>query len=76
MVENLDVAMPNELVIKLMSKLRPAQESIIKKRYFGDKILTLEEIGKSYNITRERVRQLERQSINIFNSSVIFCNAP
>lgn len=67
-VENLDVAMPNELVIKLMSKLRPAQESIIKKRYFGDKILTLEEIGKSYNITRERVRQLERQSIDIFNS--------
>lgn len=67
-IENLDFSMPDELVIKLMRKLKPAQESIIKKRYFGDKILTLEEIGKLHNITRERVRQLEKKSIDIFNS--------
>lgn len=67
-IENLDLSMPDELVVKLMRKLRPAQESIIKKRYFGDKVLTLEEIGKLHNITRERVRQLEKKSINIFNS--------
>lgn len=67
-IENLDFSMPDELVIQLMRKLKPAQESIVKKRYFGDKILTLEEIGKLHNITRERVRQLEKKSINVFNS--------
>ncbi len=38
---------------------------IIQSRFFLDKKKTLEEIGKSLSITRERVRQLENGAINV-----------
>ena len=49
----------------LETRLTEKEADVIKKR-FGledDKPRTLEEIGKEYNITRERVRQIEAKAI-------------
>jgi RNA polymerase primary sigma factor len=45
--------------------LNPREERIIRLRYgLEDNIIhTLEEIGKEYGITRERVRQIEVRAI-------------
>lgn len=49
---------------------------VISKRYrFDDKYkirkpVTLEEIGKNYSITRERVRQIEKESLEIMNRAI------
>ena len=34
------------------------------------KPVTLEEIGKHYSITRERVRQIEKESLEIMNRAI------
>lgn len=49
-----------EDVAKVLKKLTPREEAIIKLRYgFDLPEQTLEQVGKRYNITRERVRQIE-----------------
>ena len=48
---------------KLFSNLEPREYVIIRDRYLGNKIDTLENIGGKYGITRERVRQVERVSL-------------
>jgi RNA polymerase primary sigma factor len=48
-----------------LSKLTPREEEIIKLR-FGidqDTTYTLDEIGKRFNLTRERIRQIERSAL-------------
>lgn len=48
---------------QLVSGLSPRSQEIIFSRYgvFGGSAMTLEEIGKKYHITRERVRQIIRE---------------
>ena len=38
----------------------------------GRKPLTLDEVGELYGITRERVRQLERRSLNRLRSDDLY----
>ena len=49
----------------LLSTLSPREEKILRLRFGLDDGIarTLEEIGKEYNITRERVRQIEAKSL-------------
>lgn len=49
----------------LVEELDEREKSILKQRYGldGSDIYTLEEIGKSLNITRERVRQIEKRTL-------------
>ena len=55
-----------EQIEKVLSQLNPREREVIKMR-FGlmedQSDLTLEEIGKAENITRERVRQIESSAI-------------
>jgi RNA polymerase primary sigma factor len=46
---------------KMVNSLDPREASIIKLRFGleGEKELTLEEVGKKFKVTRERIRQLE-----------------
>ena len=52
------------MVRKAMVALDDRERHIIRNRFglLGGKELTLEEIGKSLNLSRERVRQLEREA--------------
>lgn len=46
---------------RMVNSLDPREASIIKMRFGleGEKELTLEEVGKKFKVTRERIRQLE-----------------
>jgi RNA polymerase primary sigma factor len=52
-------------VNKLLTDLAEREREILKLRYGldGYDIHTLEEIGQSFNITRERVRQIEKRTL-------------
>jgi RNA polymerase primary sigma factor len=57
--------MYKQRVDKMLKTLNPREERIIRLRYgLEDNIIhTLEEIGREYGITRERVRQIEVRAI-------------
>jgi len=56
-----------ELFVELLSKLSEREQDVLKQRYHLvselEKKSTLKQIGDIYNITRERVRQIEREAI-------------
>ncbi|HNP75274.1 MAG TPA: sigma factor-like helix-turn-helix DNA-binding protein [bacterium] len=56
---------PKEVLDSLFFKLSDKERDVIARRFglVGDRRYTLEEIGKHYGITRERVRQIENLSI-------------
>lgn len=49
----------------VLDELTPREASIIARRYgiFGNSKATLEEIGQSYKLTRERIRQIEEKGL-------------
>ncbi|MDP3741040.1 MAG: sigma factor-like helix-turn-helix DNA-binding protein [bacterium] len=56
---------PQSLVIEFLEKLPPREKQILLSRYGlqDGNPLTLETIGKKMNLTRERVRQIEKDAI-------------
>jgi len=53
------------IVWSAVAGLRPRETDVIKKR-FGlkdDRDMTLEEIGRQYDVTRERIRQIEAKAL-------------
>jgi len=59
--DNLEKNMISEQTLKTLKTLTPKEEKVIRMRYgIGlDRDYTLEEIGKYFDVTRERVRQIE-----------------
>ena len=59
--------MPVNLVLDLLASLKDRDREILSKRFGldGAEIETLEAIGKRYKLTRERVRQIEKDSLNL-----------
>ncbi len=56
----------SESVKSILATLSPREEKIIRLR-FGigeDAEYTLEEIGKRFNVSRERIRQIEKKALN------------
>jgi hypothetical protein len=53
------------LVLKLLNSLSPREQKVLKMRNGipPDKVSTLSEIGLQYDITKERVRQIERKTL-------------
>ena len=63
---------PKQSVKKLLLALPEMSRDIIIKRYGLGKnpdLMTLDAIGKSYGITRERVRQIENHAIAAIRKS-------
>ncbi|BBA85023.1 RNA polymerase sigma factor RpoD [endosymbiont of Rhynchophorus ferrugineus] len=65
-------------VIKnILSELNPREEKVIRMRFGIDMNTdyTLEEVGKKFNVTRERIRQIEAKALkklkNINNSNIL-----
>jgi RNA polymerase primary sigma factor len=55
-----------EEVRELLLDLKPIEADILRQR-FGlddDRELTLKEIGEKYNLSRERIRQLQEQALS------------
>lgn len=54
-----------EEINKILNQLKPREKEILTLRYglAGGKIHTLEEVGQQFDITRERVRQIEKKTL-------------
>ena len=54
-----------EQIGKVLSDLTPREEQVLRKRFgLGEKSdHTLEEVGKLFNVTRERIRQIEAKAL-------------
>ena len=55
-----------ERVTSILATLSPREEKIIRLRFgIGERAeFTLEEIGKRFNVSRERIRQIEKKALN------------
>jgi RNA polymerase primary sigma factor len=60
-----DEAMRKELLRKILSTLSHRERRVLELRYGldGEDPRTLEDIGSMFNVTRERIRQIENQSL-------------
>ena len=63
--EAADALLQNELLRRVVADLPSRQRQIIELRYGldGREPRTLEEVGRVFNLTRERIRQIEQRSL-------------
>jgi RNA polymerase primary sigma factor len=54
-----------EQLIEVLDTLTPREEKVLKLRFGLDdgRARTLEEVGKEFNVTRERIRQIEAKAL-------------
>lgn len=57
--------MLKEQLLQVLTTLTPREEKVLRLRYGLDdsKPRTLEEVGKEFNVTRERIRQIEAKAL-------------
>jgi RNA polymerase primary sigma factor len=55
----------SEQIASVLADLTPREEQVLRKRFgIGEKSdHTLEEVGKLFNVTRERIRQIEAKAL-------------
>lgn len=66
---------PKQVTKNLLSVLSPRSQEVLERRYGlgkNTKKETLESIGKSYGITRERVRQIENHAIATIHKADVY----
>jgi len=58
-------ALRRENITRVLASLPPREREVIEMRYgiVGGRSRTLEEVGRAFNITRERVRQIENRTL-------------
>ena len=58
-------AVLKEQMLSVLHKLTPREEMVLRLRYGIDdgRPRTLEEVGKEFNVTRERIRQIEAKAL-------------
>jgi RNA polymerase primary sigma factor len=63
--EALNASMRKDRLTHILSQLSPRQRSVLEHRFGlnGRDPCTLEEVGRIFNVTRERIRQIEAQSL-------------
>jgi len=73
-IEDKKIASPGEAAVnrilkehtkKVLSTLTPKEEKVLRMRFgIGEKAEhTLEKVGQDYNLTRERIRQIEEKAL-------------
>ncbi len=57
--------MLKETILSVLNMLTPREEKVLRLRYGVDdgRPRTLEEVGKEFNVTRERIRQIEAKAL-------------
>ena len=63
--EAAETAMRRETLLKILSTLSEREREVIQLRYGldGRAPLTLDEVGRAFNVTRERIRQIEHHTL-------------
>ena len=63
--DSVAVTMLKEQLLGVLDTLTPREEKVLRLRYGIDdgKPRTLEEVGKEFNVTRERIRQIEAKAL-------------
>ena len=61
-----EVELRKETLREILATLSSRQRRVLELRYGlnGEHPCTLEEVGKTFNVTRERIRQIERDGLN------------
>ena len=59
-----------QILIKALAKLNEREQYIVKNRMLTDTPQTLDEIGDKFQISRERVRQIEKRAFEKLSSEV------
>ena len=62
-----------EQLRSVLETLTEKEKKVLELRYglFGGKVKTLEEIGKEFHVTRERVRQIETKAMQKLNQPFV-----
>ena len=57
--------MLKETLLNVLNSLTPREEKVLRLRYGVDdgRPRTLEEVGREFNVTRERIRQIESKAL-------------
>lgn len=63
-------AFKKQILAKSLAKLSEREQYIVKNRMLTENPLTLDEIGETFNISRERVRQIEKRAFEKLSSEV------
>jgi RNA polymerase primary sigma factor len=58
-----------EIIKQSIKKLSPREKTVIIRRIFEGK--TFQEIGKEFDVTRERIRQIESKAAEIMYKTII-----
>ena len=63
--EKAEAAMLREHLLQVLSTLTPREQEVLIMRYGikDSRPKTLEEVGKEFNVTRERIRQIEAKAL-------------
>ena len=63
--DSVAATMLKEQLLRVLDTLTPREEKVLRLRYGIDdgKPRTLEEVGKEFNVTRERIRQIEAKAL-------------
>jgi RNA polymerase primary sigma factor len=63
--EAAEVSMRKETLVKILGTLSHRERRVLELRYGldGEHPRTLDEVGRTFNVTRERIRQIENQSL-------------
>lgn len=71
LIERIELSFIRKTIKSELEKLKPQERDILRKRFglCNNNPMTLEEIGKEYKVTRERIRQIEAKAIKKLRSS-------
>ena len=75
-IDELSVDALNSEISRLLATLTPREERILRLRFgIGEQsTYTLEEVGKEFSLTRERIRQIEARAISKLHSPALNCD--
>jgi RNA polymerase sigma factor (sigma-70 family) len=67
-IENESAKIARERVLRALSKLKPNERYVIRMHKLNERKTTLDDIGQSLGVSRERVRQIELKAMKKFKN--------